>query len=127
MLTHIYQYNGPGRPVAKFDVHGLFVFRADFMTVVAMSPAEEEFLYALQLVHGAELKVVAFQTYHDLVWDKATTEGIAKYLDNVCCSHAGLTDLLMSHTGDLKWKRELERQQRREQHIRCNPQQGFFI
>lgn len=110
MIDGMYQYNGPGKPIARFDVYGLF--KADFMTVVAMSPAEEEYLYALQLVHGVELTVVGFQHYHDLVWEKARTEGIASYMHNVCCSYSGLTDLLMSPTGDLKWKRELERRER---------------
>lgn len=110
MIRDVYQYNGPGKPIAKFDVHGMF--KADFMRVIAMSPAEEEYLFALQLVHGVELKVIAFQAYHDLVWEHATTQGIDTYLHDVCCTHPGLTDLLMDRTGDLKWAKELARQKK---------------
>lgn len=111
MIDKLYYYQGPGRPAADYEVHRIF---AAYLSpiVIAMSQDEQDYLIGLQLVYGKEIKVNAFQDYHDVVWERARTEGIAKYMDNIYCSVSNLTDLLMDPRGDLKWQRELAKQKR---------------
>lgn len=126
MITHIHFYDGAGWPHSSVDVDQ--VFRMSNTRVITMCPEEEEYLFALQLVHGVELKMYDFFAYHDLVWEHAKELGIDAYLHGVFCTHPDLTELLMSRTGDLRWAKELKLRQQREQHIRLNPYpQGFFI
>lgn len=110
MIRDVYQYNGAGRPVAKFDVHGLF--SADWMRVVVMSPEEEEFYFALQLVHGAELKLINFQDFHDYGWANPKQNPLDLYMKDVACTNCNLTDLMMNPRGDLLWQRELAKQKK---------------
>lgn len=112
MLTHMYQYDGIGKPLARFDVHGLFM--SDWMKVVVMSPDEEEFLYALQLVHGKELLLVDFQVFHDYGWADQKRNPLDLYMRNVACSIPHLTDLMVSPYGDLKWKKVLQERERKQ-------------
>lgn len=124
IIAKMYQYNGPGKPIASVNVDA--VFMAPWMKVLAMSEEEHDYLSALELMHGTKLDLHHFEAFHDGVWDRAVAYGIANTMDNLMCSHSAITELLMKLHGVEIWKRELKRRERIEQHIRCSPQ-GIFL